>query len=270
MLTTDNVTGAPTWLELGSPDVAVSIDFYGELFGWRHHSAGPDTGGYGLFTLDGRTVAALSPLGGQQRLASWNISFHTPDVDAAVVRALAAGGTLVTPPENVDTAGRLAALTDPTGAGFSLWQPGDTTGLELVNEPGSLVWTELYTTDARVAREFYRETLGWVEVPGTASGPPTPEEGYTLLATEGGTRPAHAHAGLLQLAEADLAAGSWSEWHPYIAVVDCDATLHHAIKNGASALFPPTELEGTGRLAMFADPNGAPCAVLAGSVDGTH
>lgn len=270
MLTTENAPGAPVWLELGSPDVAASVDFYGKLFDWRHQSAGQDAGGYGFFTLDGSIVAAVSPLGEGETLASWNIYFHTPDVDATVERARTASGTVVAAPDDVFTAGRFAVMTDPTGAGFSLWQPGDLTGLGLVNEPGSLIWTELYTTDARAAREFYRDALGWVEVPGTAPGLPGADGAYTLVAPAGGAGPEHAHGGILQLAEINLAAGSWSEWHPYIAVIDCDAVLNSAIKNGASALFPPMELEGVGRLAMFADPNGAPCAVITGSVDGTH
>lgn len=272
MLTIENVLGAPTWLELGSPDVAASAAFYGELFGWRHQSAGLNSGGYGFFTLDAHSdqvVAAVGPLGDGETVGNWSLYFHTPDVNATVARAEAAGGTVAMAPDDVFTAGRMAIITDPTGAEFSLWQPGDITGLDLVNEPGSLIWTELYTTDAITARTFYRDVLGWVEISSPASGPSSADGGYVVVAPMGGTGPRDAHGGILQLAEEHLAAGSGSEWHPYIAVTDCDAVLNTAIKNGASALIPPMELEGVGRLAMFADPSGAPCAVITGSVDGT-
>ncbi|MEU2514265.1 VOC family protein, partial [Streptomyces syringium] len=58
MLTTDFVTGAPNWLDLGSPDTAATAEFYGSVFGWDFRAAGPEAGGYGFFQKDGRTVAA--------------------------------------------------------------------------------------------------------------------------------------------------------------------------------------------------------------------
>lgn len=263
MLTTANVSGEPSWLELGSPHVPASTDFYGELFGWQYQSAGPEAGGYGFFTLNGRVVAAVGPLGAGETVGSWRVYFNTPDVDATAERAERAGGTITAAPDDVFTAGRMAVLNDPTGADFALWQPRDISGLEVVNEPGSLIWTELYTTDAQAALDFYRATLGWVQIPSETYG-----GGYLVVAPAGGSGAQDAHGGIMQLAEEHLAAGSGSEWHPYIAVTDCDAALNTAIKYGASALIAPMDLEGVGRLAMFADPGGAPCAVITGSTDG--
>src|SRR5258708_18634054 len=62
MLSTNFVDGAPVWVDLGAPDVARAAEFYGWVFGWKFESAGPDAGGYGMFTHDGKAVAAAGPL----------------------------------------------------------------------------------------------------------------------------------------------------------------------------------------------------------------
>ena len=41
MLTTRNVTGAPNWIDLGTPDLDGAGAFYGNLFGWRFRPGGP-------------------------------------------------------------------------------------------------------------------------------------------------------------------------------------------------------------------------------------
>ncbi|GAB3169064.1 hypothetical protein GCM10027162_07580 [Streptomyces incanus] len=41
-----------------------------------------------------------------------------------------------------------------------MWQPGTSKGVELVDQPGSLCWTELHTSDATAAKEFYGGVLG--------------------------------------------------------------------------------------------------------------
>ena len=82
MLTTNYVPGAPVWLDLGTTDVEAAASFYGALFGWEFRSAGPEAGGYGMFTLAGKTVAAVGPLTEQGASPAWTTYFHTFDADA--------------------------------------------------------------------------------------------------------------------------------------------------------------------------------------------
>ena len=63
MLTTNYVPGAPNWVDLGTPNVDAAVAFYGPVFGWEFQSAGPDAGGYGMFTMGGKTVGAVGPMG---------------------------------------------------------------------------------------------------------------------------------------------------------------------------------------------------------------
>ncbi|KUL38418.1 hydroxylase [Streptomyces sp. NRRL F-4489] len=261
MLTTHYVPGAPNWLDLGAPDVDAAARFYAAVFGWTFHSAGPEGGGYGFFRLGGKTVAAVGPLTEEGAEPAWTVYFHTTDADAVCKAAEQAGGRVRTGPMDVFTAGRLAMLTDPTGADFAIWQPGDVPGLDVVMEPNTLCWTELYTTDVAMAKGFYRTVFHWSYHDVPTGG----EVGYSLVsAPGGGVGEDTAQGGILQLQQMHLDAGSTSEWHPYFGVTDCDAAYEKAIGHGATVLIPPMNAPGVGRLAMVKDPAGAPFAVIKG------
>ncbi|MFG3292347.1 VOC family protein [Streptomyces sp. NPDC048179] len=257
MLTTTYVPGAPNWLDLGSPDTEASAAFYAAVLGWEHRSAGPEAGGYGFFLQDGRTVAGLGPLTEEGASPSWTLYFHTPDADATAKAVEQGGGRVRVAPGDVFTFGRTAAFTDPTGADFAVWQPGDTQGLDLVGDPGSLSRAELYTTDASTAKAFYTSLFSWQ----TRDVPMGPGLTYTVL-TPAGAGSQAALGGLMQLPQANLDAGSTPEWHPYFEVTDCDATSARAVEAGAVVLIPVTEAPGIGRFAMFLDPAGALFALI--------
>ncbi|WP_310718534.1 VOC family protein [Streptomyces lydicus] len=264
MLTTDYVPGTPNWLDLGAPDVDAAVAFYSAVFGWRFSSAGPEAGGYGFFQLDGRTVAAVGPLTEEGAKPAWTVYFHTADADATTKTVEQAGGSVRVPPSEVFTAGRFAAFTDPAGGEFAVWQPGDVAGLEAVMEPNALCWTELYTTDADTAREFYRSVFSW----SYQDMPMGPGMVYSVASAPGGGKGDDTgHGGVMQLQKEHLAAGSASEWHPYFGVSDCDATFNAAVDHGATVLIPPTDAPGVGRLAMVKDPAGAPFALIKGDPD---
>ncbi|ORT55997.1 VOC family protein [Streptomyces sp. CB03238] len=261
MLTTDFVPGTPNWIDLGAPDTDAAVAFYSAVFGWTFQSAGPEAGGYGFFQRDGGTVAALGPLTEEGASPSWTPYFHTPDADATSKAVEQAGGTVRVPPMDVFTAGRMAAFTDPTGADFAVWQPGDTKGLDTVMEPNTLCWTELYTTDAAAAKDFYRSVFSWQYQDMDMGGGMV----YSVVSSPGGgTDDDPGQGGIMQLQEENLAAGSGSEWHPYFGVTDCDATFATATEHGATPLVAPIDAPGVGRLAMLMDPSGAPFALIKG------
>ncbi|MEK2491648.1 VOC family protein [Kitasatospora purpeofusca] len=257
MLTSTQLPGGLNWLDLGTPDVAAAAAFYGGLFGWEFASAGPEAGGYGFLRKGGRTVAAVGPLTEEGAGSAWTVYFRTADADATARAVEAAGGVVRFPPAEVFTAGRTAGFTDPTGAEFAVWEPRDTDGLELVDEPGSVSWIELYTTDGAAARKFYGSVLAWESTDRPMGGGIV----YSIVGPAGGGG-SGAHGGILQLQQVHLDAGSTSEWHPYFEVEDCDAALTRARELGATVLIPAMDAAGVGRLAMFLDPFGAPFAVL--------
>ncbi|WP_405604516.1 VOC family protein [Streptomyces sp. NBC_01410] len=256
MLTTTYVPGAPNWIDLGSPDVDAAAAFYGAVFGWQLQSLGPDAGGYGFFQVNGKTVAAIGPLTEEGASSAWTPYFLTPDADATAKAVEQAGGTVRVPPGDVFTEGRMAAFTDPTGAEFAVWQPGETKGLGAVADVNTLSWTELYTTDATSAKGFYRSVFSW-----DYEDMPFAGITYSVVSPSGGGQEA-TQGGIMQLPKENLEAGSRSEWHPYFEVSDVDATFAKATEHGATTLIPPMDAEGVGRLAMFMDPFGAALAII--------
>ena len=54
--------GTPCWVDVTSPDLDKTIEFYEGLFGWEaDQDPQPEAGGYTMFKLKGKYVAAGSP-----------------------------------------------------------------------------------------------------------------------------------------------------------------------------------------------------------------
>jgi predicted enzyme related to lactoylglutathione lyase len=155
--------GVPSWADVASPDVDASAAFYGELFGWEHMQGenAEETGGYGMFAMDGKLVAGIGPLQNPQQPPVWSTYVNVDSADDAVAKATAAGGQVAMPPMDVMDAGRMAFLIDPGGAFIGVWQAEKHHGAELVGEPGTVGWSELATREPDAARTFYPAVFGW-------------------------------------------------------------------------------------------------------------
>ncbi|MGP3951859.1 VOC family protein [Streptomyces sp. 7N604] len=253
MLSTQFVPGAPNWIDLGTPDLEAVSAFYGGLFGWRAESYGPEAGGYGAFRLDGKSVAGVGPLTEEGAETAWTVYFHTPDADATAKSVEQGGGTVRFPPMDVFSEGRMAGFTDPGGAQFAVWQPREHPGLQLVNDPGSLCWTELHTPEPDSSRDFYGTVFGW-----QAEDVPFAGTTYTVLRLAGGGQES-SFGGIMPLAPP---AGVRAHWLPYFEVEDCDTTATRSEALGGSIALHPVEAEGVGRFARLTDPCGADFAVI--------
>src|SRR5258708_24006620 len=111
MLSTNFGDGAPVWVDLGAPEVARAAEFYGWVFGWKFESAGPDAGGYGMFTQDGKAVAAAGPLTQQGAAPPRTLYFRTSDPHAPAGAVRKAGGTVRARPADVISAGPRPRVT---------------------------------------------------------------------------------------------------------------------------------------------------------------
>ncbi|MET7922172.1 VOC family protein [Streptomyces avermitilis] len=256
MLTTRFVTGAPNWLDIGTPDIDGATSFYGGLFGWQFRSAGPDAGGYGFFQLSGKTAAGGMQTTPEQGPPSWTVYFQSPDAEATAKAAEQAGGSVFLPPMDVMGQGHMAILADQAGVPFGVWQPGRTKGLDVAGAPGSLCWIELYTPDIARAAAFYNKVFGW-----ETSAVPFPGGTYTSI-NPAGTEPEAMFGGAVPLQDDPTEAESGAYWLPYFEVEDTDATVAKAQELGGKIRMPATDLEGVGRPARLADPYGARFAVI--------
>ncbi|GAA0448136.1 VOC family protein [Streptomyces stramineus] len=261
MITTDYVPGSPCWVDIGAPDVPAAVAFYRAVFDWgfRPYDESEEADQYGAFLLDGKEVAGIGPLTEKGARPAWMIYFCTADADAAAETVRRAGGTVRVAPGDADGEGRMAQFTDPSGGQFAVWQPGKMKGMATVDGPGSLCWTELYTTDAAAAKEFYGALFGWttqdMELPGGG--------GTYALVTPAGLGEERMQGGIMQLpAEHLTLTDGRPYWHPVFATADCDATVERVTKNGGRLQMGPEDAEGVGRLAVCVDPTGADFVVL--------
>ncbi|MGW6054621.1 VOC family protein [Streptomyces sp. NPDC055189] len=256
MLNTRYVAGAPTWVELGNPDLEGAHAFYRALFGWEFQSGGAEFGGYGMYQADGKTVAGAMTVTADQAPPAWTLYFKTPDADATAKAVEQAGGTTVYEVMDVGDLGRMAVLRDAQGVGFAVWQPGTIKGLDLVDAPNSLCWTELYTPDIEGAREFYGSVFGW----GTST---QAFEGgsYTMVHPAGGTEN-DMFGGLWPLSDAPEESAAGAYWTPYFQVTDIDAVLARVEPSGGAVRVARMDLAGVGSFAKLADPSGARFALM--------
>ena len=143
-------------------------------------------------------------------------------------------------------AGRMAFVMDPSGAPVALWQAGQHIGASLVNEPGTINWNELITTDPAAAA-FYQAVVGL-----TTSKMDMGAGEYTLFEADGqmvgGTTPPQMP-------------GTPNHWHVYFGAANADATVAKATELGGSVLVPPFDTP-VGRMAVIADPQGAVFSII--------
>ena len=145
-------------------------------------------------------------------------------------------------PFDVMTSGRMAVLSDPTGATVSVWQAGDHPGAGLVNGPGLLSWNDLVTPDGDAAAAFYEGLFGWTfqDVGG----------GYRVILNGGSS-----NGGMLEH-------NGPAAWLPYFGQASVEDAIAQIQELGGQLFNGPVQVPA-GRFAVVSDPQGAVFAVLA-------
>jgi uncharacterized protein len=243
------------WLELATTDQNAAKNFYGALFGWDANDTptGPNDF-YTIFRIDGRNVAAAFTLRAEERERGipthWQPYIAVDSADAAAAKAADLGGTVVESPFDVFDAGRAAVIRDPTGAFFSIFQAKRQKGLGITGEPGAFCWADLNMPDAERAKQFYSGLFGWQLATGEKDS-----SGYLHIKNGdhfiGGVPPAQHRDPKTP-----------PHWLIYIQVSDVDASAKKAQELGARIYAPPMTIEGAGRMAVLADPQGAVFAIF--------
>jgi predicted enzyme related to lactoylglutathione lyase len=114
--------------------------------------------------------------------------------------------------------------------------------------PGTFSWVDLQTSDQDAAKAFYADLLGW-----EYEDVPIGDDATYAMA---------------KLQDHSVAAigGSQDEsipphWNCYVTVADADASAARAAELGATLLAEPFDVFDAGRMAAFADPQGAVLSV---------
>ncbi len=240
--------GVPSWVDLGSPDLAAAKAFYSGLFGWDTPDGPPEAGGYCVCLLNGRTVAGLGPKMNPEGPTVWTTYVNVRDADEVARKVTANGGQVFMAPFDVLEAGRMGIFADPAGAVFGVWQPNGHLGAGVVNEPGSLVWNELVTTDVAGAMAFYGAVFGW----GAQAQGPLGADGVGAY-TE--WKVSDRSVGGLMAKPETMPAEVPPHWMTYFAVADTDKAVAKVEELGGTVMMGATDIE-PGRFAVVADPTG--------------
>ena len=110
--------------------------------------------------------------------------------------------------------------------------------------PGTFSWVDLQTDDLDGAKRFYGEVLGW----SFADLPMGDDAVYSMAQVQG-----HNVAALSERQDESIP----PHWNCYVTVEDVDASAAQAAELGATLVAEPFDVFDAGRMAVFADPQGA-------------
>lgn len=247
--------GSFCWIELATADQNAAKNFYTSLFGWAvtDNPMGPGDF-YSIFKLDGRDAAAGYTLRKEQHDAGvpshWDVYIAVDNADQVEAQAAKAGGTVLKSAFDVMDQGRMAALQDPTGAIFCVWQPKKSSGIGVAGVSGSLCWADLSTSDPDRAGKFYSQVFGWKLEKGEKD-----PSGYLHIKNGGDFI-----GGIPPAARRD--SHTPSHWLIYFLSQDVEASSAKAAKLGGKILMPTKAMEGVGTWSIVADPQGAVFAIF--------
>jgi predicted enzyme related to lactoylglutathione lyase len=253
-----NSHGTPIWYELMSPDANASKAFYEAVIGWTIHPADPGGMDYRMIdTGNGDFAGGLMNMTPEMKAGGarprWLIYIGVDDVDAAVAKINAAGGSLQMPAVDMPGVGRMAFVTDPQGNPFYVMRGASEESSTVWSESamGKCSWNELVTSDAVAGNAFYAEVFGWsypdkMTMPGDMGD-------YTFIDAAG------QRIGATMRKFAEQPAG----WQFYFRAPDIDAAAVKVREAGGTVHAGPMEVPGGDHVIVASDPHGAAFGVVA-------
>ncbi len=116
---------AVAWNELLTPDIEKSRKFYADLLGWGAQDVPSSLlDRYVMFTENGEQIAGMMTQPEETPVPTWFTYLSVDDIDAATARVSELGGAVIRQPFAIPEVGRIAIITDSTGAMVGLFQPG--------------------------------------------------------------------------------------------------------------------------------------------------
>lgn len=250
--------GSFIWYELMTDDVESAARFYEKVMGWKvsggvtqsasgtdYRMIGRDDGGHagGILQLSADMAA-----GGAQ--PTWLGYLYSPDVDAAAAAIKADGGAVHMGPVDI-AVGRIALVSDPTGAPFYIMNPippadkKDATSDVYDRKAVQRVsWNELSTSDLDRAKAFYAKHFGFKcerEMDMGKRGP------YCFIA----------HAGQEIGAMMRRPEAGSSSWNFAFRTKGTIGAVRRAVEdNGGKIIVPPHEVPGGDYIVICDDPQG--------------
>jgi len=117
-----NEPNAVVWNELITADPAGSAGFYQQVAGITTSVMEMGDDKYTMFEVSGQPVGGTTPPQMPGVPNHWHVYFSVADADATAAKAAELGGSVLVAPFDTPV-GRMAVLSDPQGAAFSVMQP---------------------------------------------------------------------------------------------------------------------------------------------------
>jgi len=228
--------GKFVWGDLISQDIAASKAFYAAIFGWTFSN----NGRYTTVFNEGVPIAGMVVARDPNRGTEWIANISVVDVDRASSAFVQHGGKIETGPIDAPDRGRIALVSDKSGAALLLVRATDGDPPEAHPVIGGWLWWELWTHDVDGSMDLLTEVAGYQRETIEFRDQP-----YRVLSDSKVRR-----AGIVQ-APPDVR----PTWLPYFRVANTAATVDQAVALGARLI------EQNERAAILVEPSHAEFAV---------
>jgi len=245
--------GKVIWADLVTPDLAGAKRFYAGLFGWTFRDTAVGSSTYAVAMLDGRPVAGVFERAAREdehRQPAWLTFIAVSDVDAIKRAAVDHGAKVLFGPRTFQGRGRQAVFADPDGAVFAVLASSSGDPADFLAAPGEWIWSSLLASNPDTSATFYQTLLGY--------------DVYDLETTSGTDHLILSSDDYARASVVALPAGSHRHphWLNYIRVLDTtDAATKVATLGGRVLVEPHLDRHG-GKIAVVADPAGAPFGLM--------
>jgi predicted enzyme related to lactoylglutathione lyase len=249
-----HLQGKVVWADLVTPNLGGAEAFYTGLFGWSMREMHVGDTDYALASVDGRPIAGLvqrSIAPGEHKQSHWLSFIAVHDADGAVRTAAADGAKVLSKPTTYGRRGRQAVLSGPDGAVFAVLASRSGDPEDFLAQPGEWIWSALLTDDPDGEAKFYKAVFGYdvFDLPS--------DDGleHVILSSQD-----FARAGINSLPKDTH--HRHPHWLNFIRVKDTAEAVAKAEALGGKILVEPRVDRHGGRVALLADPYGAPFGVM--------
>lgn len=251
----NNSHGRFVWYELMTTDMEAARTFYADVVGWGTRDASMPGLGYNQFMAGTIPVAGVATMPEEAKRAGatahWIGYVGVDDIDAAVDRIVALGGTVRFPPTNFADISRFAIVADSQMATLALVTRFKSQEEDRPEQgtPGHVDWHELLAADWEKAIAFYCKLFGWQK--------------------------AESHVGMMGTYQqfsigGEALGGMFTKpptlpvpfWLYYFNVDDIEAAATRVEAGGGTILYGPTTVPGGASVVHCLDPHGAAFALI--------
>ena len=210
------------WADLSTFDLEVAKSFYDDVFGWNYSKT---EGEYLTATVSNLETSGLYATPEKFRKMNmpsfWMSYIRVENLEFTIQKAKELGG-IIELVQLEQQIGKIALIRDPSGAGFTIYE-GSFLNARTENTVGTMVWNELFVSNASLVIDFYKGIFNWqIE---------KSEDKRHLIYNKSGE-----NISAIQQISNDIK-GTHEYWAVYFAVSDLEETKQKVINNNGKIIY---------------------------------